>query len=140
MSISSNLPTIQRIYADDFKTAPTWFREEFIRTFNLFSQPVYNILNQGVSVLENTLEEFYLFTITSTGVPATDIFSFTPKKFSGKPNGVILCQCVANTANVTPIGNPVTFDWVYGNGGQVQILAIYGLTLGVSYSLTVRIC
>ena len=138
--MSNNLPTIQRIYADDFRQAPDWFRNEFIRTFNLFSQPIYNILNQGVNVMENTLEDFYTFTLTSTGVPATDKLSFIPKKFFGKPTGVILCQCVANTATVQAIGNPVTFDWVYGSGGTIQILAIYGLTVGVQYSLTVRIC
>jgi hypothetical protein len=140
VTVVSDLPTIQRIYADDFAMAPDWFRQNFIQTFNLFSQPVYNILNQGVSVSENTVEEFYSFTLTSTGVFSKDIFTFTPKKFVGKPNGVILCQCVANTNTVTPIGSAVAFDWVFGNGGTVQIIAIYGLTSGISYTLTVRIC
>lgn len=138
--MSTNLPTIQRIFADDFKNAPDWFRNEFIRTFNLFSQPVYDILNQGVSIPQNTLEEFYTFTLTSTGVPASDTLSFIPKKFIGRPSGVIMCQCLANVANVAAVGNPVTFDWVYGSGGTIQILAIYGLTSTVEYSITVRIC
>ncbi len=138
--MSSNLPTIQRLVADDFRTAPDWFRNEFLRTFNLFSQPVYNILNQGIDIDENTSEELYTFTITSTGVPTNDTFDFSPRKFVGAPHGVILCQCIANTATVTPVGNPVTFDWVYGSGGQINIIAIYGLTSGVSYSFTVRIC
>ena len=137
--MSSNLPTIQRLFADDFKTAPDWFRNEFIRTFNLFSQPVYSILNQGVDITQNTLQEIYQFTLTSTGVPAKDIYSFTPKKFVGKPNGVVIAQCLANTSTVTAIGNPVTFDWVYGSGGTVQILAIYGLTSGISYTFTLLI-
>lgn len=138
--MSTNLPSIQRLYADDYKSAPDWFRNEFIRTFNLFSQPIYSILNQGVDVNENTTDEFYSFTLTSTGVPATDILSFVPKKFIGKPTGVIMCQCLANTATVSAIGNPVTFDWVFGSGGTIQILAIYGLTASISYTITVRIC
>lgn len=138
--MSSNLPTIQRLYADDFKNSPDWFRNEFIRTFNLFSQPVYSILNQGLDVTQNTIEEFYTFSLTSTGSSVTDKLSFIPKKFVGKPNGVIMCQCLANTPTVTRIGNPVTFDWVFGSGGTIQILSIYGLTLGVNYSITVRIC
>lgn len=136
----SALPTITRLYADDFKMAPDWFRNEFVRTFNLFSQPVYDILNQGVNVPDNTVEEFYSFSITSTGLFSTDTYSFTPRKFLGTPNGVILCQCVSNTENVTPIGSPVTFDWVAGGGGTISIIAIYGLTLGVNYEITVRIC
>lgn len=138
--MSSNLPTIQRLFADDFKQAPDWFRNEFIRTFNLFSQAIYDIANQGIDVTQNTKDEFYTFTLTSTGVPVNDTLSFIPKKFVGKPSGVIMCQCLANTATVTAIGNPVTFDWVYGSGGTIKILAIYGLTSGVNYSITVRIC
>lgn len=138
--MSTNLPSIQRLYADDYASAPDWFRNQFVRTFNLFSQPVYRILNQGVNVPNNTTEEFYSFTLTSTGVPIQDILSFVPKKFVGKPTGVIMCQCLVNTATVAPVGNPVTFDWVFGSGGAIQILAIYGLTVNLSYTLTVRIC
>lgn len=137
--MSTNLPTLQRLYADDFKNAPDWFRDDFIRTFNLFSQPVYNILNQGVDITQNTLGEIYQFNLTSTGTAITDIFSFVPKKFIGRPNGVIIGQCVANTSVPTAIGNPVTLDWVYGSGGTIQILAIYGLTLGVNYTFNVLI-
>lgn len=137
--MSSNLPTITRLFADDFKSAPDWFRNEFIRTFNLFSQPVYNIVNQGIDIMQNTAQEIYQFTITSTGTPTRDTYSFVPKKFEGKPNGVIIGQCLANTNTVSAIGHPVTFDWVYGSGGAVQILAIYGLTSGVSYTFTLLI-
>lgn len=136
---TSDLPTIQRLYADDFHQAPDWFRNEFIRTFNLFSQPVFNILNQGIDISQNTLQEIYRFSITSSGVPSKDIISFIPKKFFGKPSGVVISQCIVNTPTVTPVGNPVTLDWVYGSGGTVQILAIYGLTSGVNYTFTLWI-
>lgn len=135
----SNLPTISRLYADDFKSAPDWFRNEFITTFNKFSQGVYNILNESVDITENTLQEKYSFSLTSTGVPTQDIFSFTPTKFVGTPFGVIIGQCMANTSTPSAIGNPVTLDWVFGNGGQVQILAIYGLTAGVNYNFNLLI-
>lgn len=137
--MSSNLPTIQRLFADDFKTAPDWFRNEFIRTFNLFSQPIYDIVNQGIDITQNTLQEIYQFTLTSTGTPSDDTYTFTPKKFVGRPNGVILAQCVVNAATVTPTGFGVTFDWVYGSGGTVQIIAIYGLTKSVNYTFTLLI-
>lgn len=137
--MSSNLPTIQRLYAEDYHGAPDWFRNEFIRTFNLFSQPIYNIVNQGIDITQNTLQEIYQFTLTSTGTPTKDTYSFTPKKFFGRPNGVIIAQCVANTSTPTAIGNPVTLDWVYGSGGTVKILAIYGLTSAVNYTFTLLI-
>lgn len=137
--MSSNLPTVQRLTADDFKAAPDWFRNEFIRTFNLFSQAIYNIVNQGVDIMQNTLQEVYSFSLTSTGTPSKDIFSFVPKKFVGAPNGVLIGHCVANTNTVSVVGAAVTLDWIYGNGGQVQIIAIYGLSSGVKYTFTLLI-
>lgn len=137
----SNLPTIQRLYAEDYKDSPNWFRQQFIQTMNIYMQPVYGILNGGIDVSMNTLEEFYVFSFPCNSATASNnTYSFSPKKFVGAPHGVIICQCYNATASSpTAIGNPVTLDWYY-NGGKVQILAIYGLTSGQTYNITVRIC
>lgn len=136
----SDLPTIQRLFAEDFKEAPKWFTGNFLSTINLFMQAVYNILNQGIDITQNTKEEFYVLTLTSTGTPSSDTASFTPKKFVGTPTGVLICQCYDLTAAVpTAIGAAVTIDW-YFSGSQVKILATYGLTSGHKYQLVLRIC
>lgn len=134
---SSSLPTIQRFDAGDYPKASKEF-QQFLSTLNLFTQPVYNILNQSLDITQNTKEEIYTFSITAKASAALNIFSFTPRKFAGKPNGVIIGQCQLSGATVAAIGNPVTLDWVW-NGSQVQILAIYGLTNGSTYSFSVRI-
>jgi ethanolamine utilization microcompartment shell protein EutL len=134
---SSNLPTIQRFYADDYAGAPKWF-QQFISTLNLFTQQTYNIVNAGISIPLNTTEEIYSFAITAGATAAANTFRFTPRKFVGQPSGVVVGQVVVSAATVTPVGSAVTLDWIY-NAGQVQIISIYGLTNGTTYSITVRI-
>lgn len=135
----TNLPTIQRFDAGDYKEAPSWFTQKFFQALNLFVQPTYNILNSGVQIMSNTAQEIYTFTLTAGAAATNNTFAFTPRKFVGKPNGVILGQCYNTTAGVpTAIGNPVTFDW-YWDGAQVKILAIYGLTSTVQYSFNLYI-
>lgn len=134
---SSNLPTIQRFDAGDYPKSDAEF-QAFLSTLNLFTQPVWNILNRSVDIMQNTKEEIYSFNITAGATYEDNTFDFTPRKFGGRPNGVILGQVQVLGATVTPVGSPVTFDWIY-SGNQVKIIAIYGLTPDVSYSFTVRI-
>lgn len=134
-----SLPTVHRFYSEDYKSAPPWFQEQFLKTLNLYADPIYNILNAGVDVTTNTTEEIYAFTISNGSATASsNTVTFTPQKFIGRPNGITIGQCLANTPTVTPIGAPVTLDWVF-NAGQVQIIAIYGLTDGISYTFSIRL-
>jgi hypothetical protein len=134
------LPSTKRFYAEDYKESPQWF-QRFLSQVNLFTEPIYNILNQGVDVNLNTDEEIYILQIPSASNTATNnVFSFVPKKFIGAPHGILLGQCLYNatTGVATAVGNPVTFDWIW-TGSQVKILAVYGLTNAASYTLSLRI-
>ena len=134
------LPSVKRWYSEDYSKAPDWF-QRFLAQLNLYSEPIYNILNAGVDVTANTDEEIYTLQIkTASATAANNVFTFTPLKFSGAPHGVILGQCLWNTTNgiATAIGNPVTIDWAW-TGSQVTILAVYGLTAAKSYTLQLRI-
>lgn len=138
--MANNLPTTHRWYAEDYKDADDDFKR-FLGQLNLFSDPVYNILNGGIDVTFNTNEELYTLEIDPAGATATDnATTFTPRKFVGSPNGIILGQCIYNTTNgiAAAVGNPVTFDWIY-TGSVISILAVYGLTVGNSYTLSLRI-
>lgn len=136
----SDLPTITRLYAEDYKDSPDWFKSKFVSTMNLFLQPVYGILNQGIDVTQNTRMEEYMLTFPcQSGTPSNNTLNFTPRKFVGKPFGVIVAQCYNTTAaSPTAIGNPVTIDW-YFSGNNIYILAIYGLTSGQTYSISLLI-
>jgi hypothetical protein len=134
---SSNLPTIQRFDAGDYPKSSKEF-QTFLSTLNLFTQPVYNLLNAALDITQNTKEEIYTFSITAGASATSNTYTFTPRKFAGRPNGVVIGQCLLSASTPTAIGNPVTLDWSW-TGSQIQILAIYGLTNGSTYSFSVRI-
>lgn len=138
--MSNNLPSTKRYYSEDYKDGPPWF-QRFLSQLNLFTEPIYNILNGGVSVTSNTAEEIYILQINpASATAASNATTFSPKKFIGAPNGIILGQCLYNatTGKATAVGSQVTFDWAW-TGSQVSILAVYGLTASASYTLSLRI-
>lgn len=136
----SGLPSTKRFYSEDYAESPEWFKR-YLAQSNLFTEPIYNILNAAVDVEANTNEEIYQLTVTDASATASDnTFTFTPKKFVGAPRGIIVGQCLLQSSNgiATANGGPVTIDWAY-TGSQVSILAIHNLTAGESYSINLRI-
>lgn len=135
--MSYPLPTIKRFQSEDYKDSPSWFHR-FIQAINLYTEPMFNLVNGNLALSANVNEEIYSFQITSGASAAVNTFLFSPKMLSGAPAGVVIAQCLPVLAVPTAVGNPVTLDW-YWNGTQIQILAIYGLTNGVKYDVKVRI-
>lgn len=131
------LPTVKRFQSEDYKDSPSWFHR-FIQAINLYTEPMFNLVNGNLALSSNVNEEIYSFQITSGATAAGNTYLFSPKKFVGTPSGVIVAQCLPVLAVPTAVGNPVTLDWTW-NGTQIQILAIYGLTNGVVYNIKVRI-
>lgn len=132
------LPSVKRFYAEDYKESDESFKR-FLGQVNLFSEPIYNILNGAVEVSTNTSEEIYTLNVSEASATASDnTFLFTPKKFIGAPNGILVGQCLLSasvpTANIGVVG----IDWVW-TGSQVSILAIHNLSAGESYTLSLRI-
>jgi hypothetical protein len=125
---NSNLPSVWRLYTSNYPTASAWF-EPVLESINKFTIPVYGILNAGIDITANTLEEIYQFEITPQGTPA---LNFTPQKFVGAPHGIVIGQCLP-----APISVPYPV-WNYLNG-QVQISNIFGLQAGTTYQITLRI-
>lgn len=134
--MASNLPSIRRFFDEDFKDAPSWFHQ-FIGTLNKYAEPIFNILNGGIDISANTLEEIYYLNITNaSSIGANNTATFSPKKFVGAPHGITVGQCLLN--NTTATIASVTLSWIW-NGSQIAIKSVYGLTDGLSYSLTLRI-
>ena len=135
--MSSNLPTFRRLFSEDFREAPAWFTGKYIPAFNLYSDPIYQILSGGIDLMQNTREEIYSTTFTANGM--TNGFNFAPKKFVGSPSGVIVAQCTPSTSVPTPNVGPVAVDWVATGTGMINILKTHNLTSGQTYHLTLRI-
>jgi len=135
--VSYPLPTIKRFQSEDYKDSPSWFHR-FIQAVNLYTEPMFNLVNGNLAISANTNEEIYSFQMTSGAAAAGNTFTFAPKRFIGIPSGVQIAQCLPVLSVPTAVGAAVTLDWFW-NGTQIQILAVYGLTNGVKYDVKVRI-
>lgn len=136
----SNLPSTKRYYGEDYPDSPPWFKR-FLSQVNLFTEPIYNILNGAVDLTVNTNEEIYSLQVNNASATGSaNVSLFSPKKFVGAPHGILIGQCLLNSTTGIPtaVGNPVTLDWVW-TGSQIKILAIYGLTAAANYTFSLRI-
>lgn len=130
------LPNISRLYGDDLAKVPPWFIDKILDPLNSFLEPVYNLMNGGINLTANTQEEIYKLSLTAQG--STNSFTFSPRKFVGKPDGVIVCQCTPGGLTQTNIG-PVAVDWVVSGSGTINVLKTHNLVPGTFYNITLRI-
>lgn len=134
----SNLPasTSRRFNPADYRTAPDWFTGRFLSQLNLFTEPVYLALLNGLTFLQNMNAQYYSQQITAGATAAANAFSFK-STISGQPIEVIKAQCVV-TGNLSSPVAPVDFSW-YATGGVVYVTSVSGLTSGTTYTLTLRV-
>lgn len=131
-----SLPSTKRYYSEDFKESPPWFHR-FLSQLDLFTEPIYNILNASVDLTVNTNEELYTLQVNNASSYGTDnTLTFVPKKFIGAPHGIFVCQCLTNNQTPTVANVHLVWGWT---GSRVQIFAIYGLIDGLNHTLTLRI-
>lgn len=117
----------------DYKTAPSWFTGRFLSQLNLFTDPVYTALLNGLNFQQNFNAQIDGVQVKGAAAYTDNTVSFK-STIAGSPMGVILLSknVVGNLA--TPIISPVDFSW-YQNAGTIFITGIAGLTPGVNYSL-----
>ena len=129
--------TSRKFNPADYKTAPEWFNGRFLSALNLFTDPVYLALSNGLSFIQNFNAQYYTITFTAQATAAGNAFNFK-STISGQPIEVIKAQCVV-TGNLSSPLAPVDFSW-YATAGVVYVTSVSGLTAGTSYTLTLRIC
>jgi hypothetical protein len=129
--------TSRKFNPADYKTAPEWFNGRFLSALNLFTDPVYLALSNGLSFIQNFNAQYYTITFTAQATAAGNAFKFQ-STISGQPIEVIKAQCVV-TGNLSSPLAPVDFSW-YATAGVVYVTSVSGLTAGTSYTLTLRIC
>jgi hypothetical protein len=134
----SNLPasTSRRFNPADYRTAPDWFTGRFLSQLNLFTEPVYLALLNGLTFLQNMNAQYYTQQITAGTTPASNAFSFK-STISGPPIEIIKAQCYATGYQSTPVC-PVDISW-YATAGVVYVTGVSGLTAGTVYTLVLRV-
>jgi hypothetical protein len=134
----ANPPSIQRFYSDDYKDAPSWFKQNFLNTLNLFVFPVYNALNKNLTVGANLNQAYETISLTGSATPTNNTASFL-NPIQGNPTGLTVVNVV-----ITGVSTP-TFPtsaiqafWTF-DGTSIQIGSITGLSNGVVYDITLRV-
>lgn len=133
---ANNLPSKRRFTPEDYKDAPDWFKR-FLTELNLFTDPVWQILNS--IPLQNLNREQVSFTITAGASASNNTYLFTPQILMGTPNCITVGKVTLQGATYTLVGNPVTLEWYWTTDSRIQITAIYGLTSGSKYTLNLEV-
>ena len=135
----SQLPasTSRRFSPADYKTAPDWFSGRFLSALNLFTDPVFVALQNGITFLQNFNAQYFNQQITAGATPDANKFSFK-QTITGNPQ-----ECIVASINLIdptqPITSAVGISW-YSDSGTIFVTAVNGLTSGTIYNLRVRVC
>lgn len=135
----ANIPasTSRRFNPADYKTAPDWFAGRFLSALNLFTDPVFLALQNGLTFLQNFNAQYFTQNILAGATPALNKFSFK-QTITGQP-----LECVVAAINLPdptqPIVSAVSISW-YSDSGTIFVTAVNGLTAGTTYNLRVRVC
>jgi hypothetical protein len=126
--------TSRKFNPADYKAAPSWFTGRFLSQLNLFTDPVYTALLNGLTFLQNFNAQTYTLTITGNSDFTKNLATFN-STISGAPSGLLLIAKNLAADPSTPFISPVEFSW-YANSGLIVITGISGLSVGVAYKLT----
>lgn len=132
----SNLPTSRSFKFEDYKGAPQWFAQ-FLQSLVLFTDPVYQVLNGGVTYQNLTIPKTYTLNITA---PASGDVTFNfPNPLRIDPSAVLIGKIFQT--GVTPIAFPTSSTSVYWYLSQniIYVTRIPNLTATKTYSLTLVI-
>lgn len=132
-------PIFTRILKEDLgKDAPKSL-DPLVYQINLIIDYLKTAFAKGITLQDNLINPFTVQQITSTGSPATDTLSFLVSLPSGyQPKGVQIINCIDLSGSI--VGNTVWAEMQPGlTNGNVTLRAIYGLTSGHTYQLTLMV-
>lgn len=127
----AKLPAVSRLTKDDFKDAPSWF-DRAIYILNQFMSSIYSAVAGNLTFVANVRAVQKTITITA-GAAATNN-TYTLPDPSWNVTGVIILQVVDKSGGI-PASAPA-LNWQAAQG-SIKINAIYGLTSGKRYDITI---
>lgn len=133
-------PLFSRVLNEDLgKDVPKW-ADRIIYQLNLITDYLKTAFAKNITIQDNLLNPITTQQLVATGVPATDTIAFLVTLPPGyQPKGVQILNCIDNSGSI--VGNAVTCEMLPGltPDGNVVLRAIYGLTAGHSYTLTLLV-
>ena len=129
--------TSRKFNPADYKIAEEWFKGRFLSQLNLFTEPVYTALLNGLTFQQNFNAQYFSQILTAGATPDKNAFSFK-MSISGYPTEVIIASCNFASDPTIPLLSPVGISW-YADAGIVHITAVSGLTAASVYKIVLRI-
>ena len=127
---ASNLPSVFRFKREDYPDAPEWFGQ-FLGQLNLYTNPVYSILNGGVTFQNLATPQIYSLTITASSQTR---FTFqNPLRIP--PSAVLVGNVYVSGAATLHPSVPVQVMW-HLTDKDIIVDDVVGLTIGTKYFLT----
>ena len=135
----ANLPasTSRRFNPGDYKNSPPYFSGRFLSQLNLFTEPVYLALQNGLNFRENFNAQYFTQIIQAGATPASNAFSFKTS-ILGYPVECVKVSCNVASDPSIPLTAAVDFSW-YFSSGIIYVTAVSGLTAGTIYKITLRV-
>lgn len=136
----ANLPasTSRRFNPADYKEAPAFFTGRFLSQLNLFTDPVFVALSNGLTFSQNFNAQYFNQIVIAGATPGDNAFSFKQGIF-GQPLELIIAACNLASDITAPLTAAVGISW-YVNGSVIFVTSVSGLTSGLTYNLRLRLC
>lgn len=132
---SSNLPTSHQFKFEDYPDAPAYFAQ-FLSALNLFVDPVYQILNGGIST-QNLIAPRMFTKIITTPASGDVTFNFVnPLRI--QPSAVVIGNIYEQGDPSAHPTNPTCVYW-HISQGSIYIDNIPNLTAATAYVITLAV-
>jgi hypothetical protein len=129
--------TSRKFNPADYKTAEEWFKGRFLSQLNLFTDPVYTALQNGLTFKQNFNAQYFSQILTAGATADLNAFSFK-SSISGIPSEIVIASCNFAADPTIPLLSAVSISW-YADAGTNHITAVSGLTAGSVYKIVLRI-
>ncbi len=129
---SSNLPTTHQFKKENFPDSPEYFGQ-FLNQLNLFVDPIYQILNGGISYQNLIAPKMYTKTITTPSSGSVTFNFSNPLKIV--PSAVLLGNVYVNGLPSSHPSSPAVVYWHFSEG-NIYIDNITNLTTSTTYAVT----
>lgn len=128
----SNLPTSHQFKFEDYPGAPQWFAQ-FLRTLNLFIDPVYQSLNGGITYQNLTIPRIYVKTITTPASGSVTFNFVNPLRI--EPSAVLLGNVYVQGNPSSHPSSPAVIYW-HSSQGSIYVDNVTNLATSTTYVLT----
>lgn len=129
---ASNLPTSHQFKFEDYKGAPDYFAQ-FLNSLNLFVDPVYQILNGGITYQNLMIPQTFQKTITAPATGDTSFNFVNPLRTT--PRAVLLGNVYLQGNPSSHPSSPAVVYWHFSQG-TVYIDNVTNLTASSTYVIT----